>query len=114
MVESIRACETMTEVRREIDRIDRAIVHLIAERAGYIAEAARIKVRESLIRDVIANVRAEAARAGLEPNIAEAIWRPMVETFIRHEMELFRRKGQPRVDRCAPRRGRCRAGRISG
>jgi hypothetical protein len=66
------------------------------------------------LEEVIANVRAEAARAGLEPNIAEAIWRPMVETFIRHEMELFRRKGQPRVDRCAPRRGRCRAGRISG
>ena len=36
-------CETMADVRREIDRLDRELVRLMAERLRYIEEAARVK-----------------------------------------------------------------------
>ncbi|NWG91426.1 MAG: chorismate mutase [Parvularculaceae bacterium] len=89
-------CRSMDEVRAEIDRIDRALVALMAERQAYIEAAARIKDRESdvrvdwRIRDVIAKVLASADREGLSPRIAEPVWRELVERCIEHEGDHFR------------------------
>jgi len=86
---------TMAEVRAEIDRLDRELVTLMGKRLACIAAAARIKpsrhhVRdEARIADVVAKVRAAAPDAGLEPDIAEAIWRTMMGRFIAHEFKLF-------------------------
>mgnify|MGYP005847435623 CR=1 FL=1 len=88
-------CETMDDVRREIDRLDRALVRLMAERLRYIEEAARIKptrdtVRdEARIEDVVAKVLAEAARQDLSPAVAEPVWRLLIERSIAHEYEKF-------------------------
>lgn len=84
-------CTAMAEVREEIDRIDRLIVRLIAERQGYIEAAARIKERfedvrlEWRIEDVVAKVLREADRAGLSKRIAEPVWREMIDRCIDHE-----------------------------
>jgi isochorismate pyruvate lyase len=88
-------CHDMPTLRREIDRLDRALVALLAERQRYIEQAAIIKndrgrVRdEARIEDVIAKVVAEARRAGLSPAIAEPVWRELVERSIAHEFEAF-------------------------
>jgi isochorismate pyruvate lyase len=93
-----RTCADMGEVRREIDRIDRQLIRLVAERTGYIAEAARIKTCETTVRDeariedVVAKVKAEAAAHGLDADLAETVWRALVEASIAHEMKLFVRK----------------------
>ena len=42
-------CASLDEVRAEIDRIDRAIVALIGERAGYVHAAARFKASEAAV-----------------------------------------------------------------
>ena len=84
-------CVSMEEVRDEIDRLDRVLVRLIAERQGYIEAAARIKDRfedvrlEWRIEDVVAKVLAEAERAGLSKRIAEPVWREMIDRCIDHE-----------------------------
>lgn len=89
-------CESMGEVRAEIDRIDRILVRLIAERQGYIEAAARIKERESDVRlewrieDVIAKVLTAAKLEGLSGAIAEPVWRMLIERCIAHEQEHWR------------------------
>ena len=58
-------CETLGEVRTNIDRIDHQIVALIGERGSYVREAARFKANPAAVEDK-ARVRADhrpAARA---------------------------------------------------
>lgn len=88
-------CESMSDIRAEIDRLDRALVQLLAERQTYIERAGHIKgtrdaVRdEARIEDVVSKVLAEAKNAGLSADVAETVWRAMVDRFIAHEFDVF-------------------------
>jgi len=88
-------CETMSDVRREIDRLDRDLVKLLAERQNYIEQAGRIKGERSAVRDeariedVVAKVLAEAKKQGLSPAIADPLWRLLIEKSIDHEYVVF-------------------------
>jgi len=88
-------CQTMVEVRAGVDALDRALVALLAERVGYMDAAARIKpdraaVRdEERIEDVVAKVLAASAEAGLPAEIAEPVWRLLIERCIAHELAVF-------------------------
>ena len=83
------------EVRREIDAIDYEIIGLLAKRAGLVAAAGRLKKDEHGVRDpkrveqVIDKVRAKASSAGLDPSIAEEIYRTIIGCFVRKEMADF-------------------------
>lgn len=95
-------CQTMTDVRRQIDRIDREIVALLAERAGYVRQAARIKpgrediVDRTRIEEVIGKVRGYAQEQGLEPELVDAVYRLMIDRFIAQEAAEFDRlRGAP-------------------
>ncbi len=85
----------MAELRGEIDRIDRALVALLAERQSYIERAAEIKTDRAKvhdaarIEDVVAKVLASARRAGLSAAIAEPVWRLLIERCIAHEFARF-------------------------
>jgi isochorismate pyruvate lyase len=95
----LRHCADMSEVRAEIDVIDRKLVALIAERLHYIDEAARIKPRRDQVRDqtriddVLAKTRREALRQGCDPAVVEAAYRALVEASIAHEYVAFDRRG---------------------
>ena len=88
-------CTTMAQVREEIDRLDRILVKLIAERQGYIEAAARIKPRKDEVRlpwrieDVVAKVLVEASKQGLSKRIAEPVWRELIDRCIDHEHEIW-------------------------
>ena len=88
-------CETLADVRYEVDRLDRALVKLIAERQIYMEAAARIKHDHNTVRDtkrieeVVSKVLAEARKQGLSPLIAEPVWRTMIEQCIRHEFVVW-------------------------
>jgi isochorismate pyruvate lyase len=85
----------MADVRREVDRIDRALVGLIAERQALMEAAAGIKPARAAIRDpariedVVAKVLDAAKAAGLSPRIAEPMWRTLIERCIAHEFEIW-------------------------
>jgi len=97
----VKNCENMQDVRTEVDRIDRLLVALIAERQGYMSEAARIKQDrnvvhdEARIEDVVAKVKALASEMGLSHAIAEPVWREMISRCIAFEFDEWDRLRAP-------------------
>src|SRR5690242_7562320 len=88
-------CQSMADVRREIDRVDRALVRLLAERLTYIERAGHIKKDRAVVRDeariadVLAKVKAACEREGFPFQIAEPVWRALMEGCIAHEFDVF-------------------------
>lgn len=87
---------SLAAVREEIDRIDRALMPLMAERGRAVLAAARFKKAEEVpaperVEQVLANVRALAVAHGAIPSVAEATWRAMIAAFIAAEAEEHRR-----------------------
>ena len=90
-------CANMPEVRAEIDRVDAALVGMIAERFGYVERAWQIKLTEKAAanvpwrnQQVIDKVRAIATEKGVPPDLCEALWRQMIGWFIQYEEEKLR------------------------
>ncbi|MCB2125092.1 MAG: chorismate mutase [Rhodobacteraceae bacterium] len=82
----------MAELRAEIDRIDARLVALLAERAGYIDRAAELKPALGLpariddrVEEVVEKVRARAMAEALDPDLAEALWRRLIDWSIARE-----------------------------
>ena len=96
------ACQSMDAVRVEIDRIDAALVDLVAERFGYVERAWQLKSRPEeatvpwRIQQVIDRVRARAETKGVPPELAEALWRQMIGWFVQYEEEKL---SAPRDDK---------------
>ena len=95
------ACQTMADLRAQIDRIDRALLDLLAERAAFIDRAIVLKPGEGMparatarVAEVLANVQAGAARRGLDPALMTRIWTELIEAAIAHE-ERTLGPGQP-------------------
>ena len=90
-------CTDMGQVREGVDALDRALVTLLAERQRYMEAAARIKPSRDVvhddwrIEDVVSKVLAQAAREGLSPDIAEPVWRTLVDRCIAHEFAVWDR-----------------------
>lgn len=91
-----RDCLDMEQVRIEIDRVDQALVDLIAERFTYVERAWQLKSDPSeaavpwRIQQVIDKVRDRAKAKGVSPELAEAMWRQMIGWFIQYEEEKLR------------------------
>lgn len=85
-------CESLEEVRENIDRIDRNIVKLIAERSTYVAQAANFKKNSHEVKapqrveKVINKVRNLASENHVNPDIVEKIYREMINSFINFEL----------------------------
>lgn len=83
--------------RARIDRIDAVLVRLIAARQRQVALIARLKAGPDSVRDperiavVLARVRREARRCGLEEAIAAPVWRELLERSAEAQQALLRR-----------------------
>ena len=90
---------SLGEVRANIDRLDDAIVALIAERAMYVKDAARFKRDAYQVSaptrqaQVFARVRrlSEKHDRGFDrlPDVVEATYRAMVTAFVANEQAYF-------------------------
>ncbi|MET1077933.1 MAG: chorismate mutase [Pseudomonas sp.] len=91
---SIIECASLEAVRGEIDRLDRQLVGLLAERGAYVNQAAAFKHDSDAVRapqrveQVLAKVRELAREQGAEVAVVEAVYRAMIAAFI--EVELAR------------------------
>ncbi len=87
-------CATLGEVRANIDRIDQAMVTLIAERGGFVREAARFKENPEAVEDrrrveqIIVKVRGLAAENRVSPDVVAATYRAMIAAFTEEERRL--------------------------
>lgn len=95
MAKAPEDCQNMIEVREGVDKIDRELVRLLVTRQGYMHAAARIKPNRAAvydaerIEDVVSKVLAEAKAQGLSPEIAEPVWRKLIERCIAHEFGVY-------------------------
>lgn len=92
--------KTMADLRVCIDEIDSALVGLLAERERYTDRAPDLKAREGIaaraprrIEAVLDNVRGKALSQGLDPELAEAMWRIMIEAVIAREERVIGKEG---------------------
>ena len=89
-------CGSLAEVRTEIDRIDRAIVALIGQRAAYVHAAARFKSSEAEVAApdrqaaMLQDRRRWAEEADLDPDVIEKLYRDLVAYFIVRETEHWK------------------------
>ena len=94
-LKNAESCGSMAELRAAIDQLDARLVALLAVRQAYIERAAQLKTGREQVRDperiedVVAKVIAEGRRAGLSAEIAEPVWRTLIEASIRHEFDAF-------------------------
>jgi isochorismate pyruvate lyase len=93
----VQHCESMADVRRHIDELDTRIVALLAERSGYVAQAARIKQDAAHVYDqgridfIVDRVKGMAAKQGAPEAVMEATYRAMIDAFIAFERQEFAR-----------------------
>ena len=88
-------CESMAELRIEIDTLDEAIVEILALRKSYMDQAASIKKNRNLIRDeerikdVIEKVTRHAKRTDVDPELLATVYKIMIEWSINYEFGEF-------------------------
>lgn len=90
-------CKNLAEVRENIDRLDRQIVPLLAERASYVEQAAGFKATKAAVVDsarieqIVLKVRHMAIEEGMAPDLVEHIYRSMIDAFIIHEARIYKK-----------------------
>ena len=88
-------CPEMQEIRSQIDALDKRLVALLAERQKLIAAAGEVKPSRDTVRDearieeVVQLVLEEAEKSGLAREIAEPVWRQLIESSITYEYGVF-------------------------
>ncbi|WP_246770847.1 chorismate mutase [Aestuariivirga sp. YIM B02566] len=87
-----KAADALAELRRRIDGVDSELVALLAKRQRCVEEVIEIKRTAQLpariparIDEVLAHIRKLAVAADVEPDLAVAVWREMIEQFIAFE-----------------------------
>ena len=89
---------SLEEVRFNIDRIDQQIIELLGERQSLVREAAQFKKTKddvkapARVEAVIAKVRTLAPQHNLDADIAETVYRTMIDCFIKSEMNEYNTK----------------------
>ncbi len=88
-------CPEMADIRNRIDILDKKLVGLLAERQKLIEAAGKVKPARQMVHDearieeVIRLVLAEAQTQNLSAEIAEPVWRQLIESSIAFEFSVF-------------------------
>ena len=85
-------CNSIEEVRSNIDRIDHQIVTLLAERGSYVRQAAKFKKTTDDVKapqrveQVISKVTSLARELGANAAVTEQVYRAMISGFVAAEL----------------------------
>lgn len=91
-----KECESIEEIRKEIDKIDKQIISLFSKRQQYVKEIVKYKKDET---GIIAQVRKDhvilqrrdwAAEEGLNPDTFEKIYTLLIESNIKLELNILK------------------------
>ncbi|MDJ1181581.1 isochorismate lyase [Roseofilum casamattae] len=90
-------CTNITEIRTEIDRLDRQIIEILGQRFHYVKAAAQFKTSKTDVQAserftaMLNQRRIWAEDTGLSPDAIEKMYRDLVEYFIAAEMKQWER-----------------------
>lgn len=88
-----KTVDSLDAVRTEINRIDQQLVALLGERGHYVKQAAAFKKTTNDVRaprrveEVITRVKLLAKTHDADPAVVEAVYRAMIDAFIKAELE---------------------------
>ena len=88
-------CNSIDEVRNNINNIDEQIVKLIALRGEFVKQAAKFKKDSddvkapTRVEEVINKVKNIAKSTGANEEVIENVYRSMINSFIKLEMKEF-------------------------
>ena len=88
--------DALSNIRIEIDDIDRELIRLLAQRQRLVKKAGLLKPKgdkaavqaSDRVAQVIANRRKEALELSLSPDVAKDVWRSMIKDFIALEEKV--------------------------
>ncbi len=92
----MKNCNSLQEIREEIDSIDEQILELIAKRKDYVKQAAKFKhsveeiKADERVSQVINNMRHKALSLGVSPNLVTEIYTKMIDDMVETEIAQFR------------------------
>ena len=88
-------CNSIEEVRNNINNIDEQIVKLIAQRDEFVKQAAKFKKDSDDVKaperveEVINKVKDLAKSTSANEEVLENVYRTMINSFIKAEMKEF-------------------------
>lgn len=91
-------CPEMGKIREDIDSLDKEILQLLKKRLNLIEQAALVKPERNQVRDkarideVIDLIRREAKKANYPEDMAEVIWKNIIELSIDYEYNAYDKK----------------------
>jgi isochorismate pyruvate lyase len=97
---AMKKCNSLQEVRDEIDKIDMQLVDLISERSHLIRQAAAFKnsveevKAEDRIDDIMQRVRKRAIELNINPNMISDLFTIMIDEMVETEISEFRNDGK--------------------
>ena len=90
-------CNSMDELRHQIDKLDVKIIELLANRSEFIDRATELKKSNGMpariperIESVVSNARNAAEELDLDADLIEKIWRILIDWSIQREAEIIR------------------------
>ena len=92
---TLPTCQSLTEVRENMERIDQQIVELIAQRSHFVEQATEFKTSMDEVTDSkrieanIGRIKNLAKQYNLDESIIEDVYRTMMDAFIKKEVRKF-------------------------
>ena len=96
----MKKCNSLQEVRDEIDKIDTLLVDLISERSHLIRQAAAFKNSVDEVKavdridDIMQRVRKRAIELNINPNMISDLFTIMIDDMVETEISEFRNDGK--------------------
>ena len=86
----------ISDIRKEIDRIDEDLIKLLAERQRWVEKAVVVKKRDGIpardaarMAQVLDHVRVLSRGHKVDPALVEAMWTEMMEWFVTFEQRTI-------------------------
>ena len=95
----MKKCNSLQEVRNEIDKIDTKLVELISQRSHLIRQAAGFKESidevkaDDRIDDIMQRVRKKAIELNINPNMISDLFKIMIDEMVETEISELRNAG---------------------
>jgi len=96
----MKKCNTLQEVREEIDKIDEQLVELISKRTHLVSQAVKFKnsveevKADDRINAIMQRVRKLAIEKNINPNMISELFTVMINDMVETEIAEFRNAGK--------------------